>query len=114
MAGFVLELRFFRSAAGNEPVREWLKALGRPQMKVIGEDALHVQRHWPISKPLVDGLGGGLHELRSTVMRKEYRVFFYINDSVMVLLHGYQKKTQKAPATEVALARKRMKEDSDG
>jgi len=114
MEGLVLELRFFRTAAGNEPVREWLKALGRPQMRVIGEDALRVQRNWPISRPLVDGLGGGLHELRSTVAKKEYRVFFYINDSVMVLLHGYRKQTQKAPADEVALARKRMKEDNDG
>ena len=110
----MLELRFFRTAAGNEPVREWLKVLGRAQMKVIGEDALHVQRNWPISKPLVDGLGGGLYELRSTVARREYRVFFYINEGVMVLLHGYQKQTQKAPAGEVALARKRMREDKHG
>ena len=83
-------------------------------MKVIGEDALHVQRNLPISKPLVDGLGGGLYELRSTVAKSEYRIFFYINDSVMVLLHGYRKQTQKAPVSEVALARKRMKEVSDG
>ena len=72
-----------------------------------------MQRNWPISKPLVDGLGGGLYELRSTVAKSEYRIFFYINDSVMVLLHGYRKQTQKAPVSEVALARKRMKEVSD-
>ena len=91
----------------------WLKSLSRDCKRTIGEDALHVQRRWPVSKPLVDGLGGSLYELRSTVDRSEYRIFFYINDSAMVLLHGVEKKTRKAAPADVALARKRMKEDRD-
>ena len=35
---FVLEVIFYKSEAGNEPVRDWLKALSREDKKAIGED----------------------------------------------------------------------------
>jgi phage-related protein len=38
------------------------------------------------------------------------RVLFSITNNEMVLLHGFIKKTQKTPLTELTLARKRMKE----
>jgi hypothetical protein len=33
-----LSVRFFRFASGREPVREWLKGLGRTDSLTIGED----------------------------------------------------------------------------
>ncbi len=33
-----LQVVFFKTEAGNEPVREWLKELGPEDRKVIGED----------------------------------------------------------------------------
>lgn len=33
-----LPVRFFRSGAGREPVREWLKSLGGAERKAIGDD----------------------------------------------------------------------------
>jgi phage-related protein len=38
------------------------------------------------------------------------RVIFFIQDSRMVLLHGFVKKTQKTPKPDLDLAVKRMKE----
>jgi phage-related protein len=76
-----------------------------------------VQERWPVGRPLVGGLGGGLSEVRTTFDKNEYRVFFYIEreqvvvvHSTMVLVHGIQKKTQKTPAADLELARRRMKE----
>jgi len=37
-------------------------------------------------------------------------VFFIIVEGTMVLLHGFQKKTQKTPVAEIDLARRRQKE----
>ena len=34
---------FFRTAAGNEPVREWLKDLPKDERKQIGSDILAVR-----------------------------------------------------------------------
>ena len=69
---------FYRTDVGHEPVREWLRSLGKEVSKAIGSDILTVQWSWPVGKPLVDGFGGALYEIRSTYDRKEYRVFFCI------------------------------------
>jgi hypothetical protein len=38
-----LNVVFFRTEAGNEPVREWLKSLPKEDCKTIGADILTVQ-----------------------------------------------------------------------
>lgn len=101
---------FYRTESGHEPVREWLRDLGKEVSKAVGSDILTVQWNWPVGKPLVDGLAGGLYEVRSTHQRKEYRVFFCISSSTMVLLHGIVKKTRATPRADLELARKRLKE----
>jgi len=62
-----IPLRFRKSAAGREPVREWLTALPRPDQKTIGRDLARVQFGWPIGMPVCRPLGGGLWEVRSTL-----------------------------------------------
>lgn len=104
-----LTCRFFRTDAGNEPARDWLKALDAEVRKQIGEDIKTVQWKWPLGKPLVDGFGAGLYEVRSTHDRAEYRVLFCIDQGVMVLLLGLQKKSRRTPPADVALARRRQK-----
>jgi phage-related protein len=69
-----------------------------------------VQWRWPIGKPQVDGLGDGLYEVRTQVGKRTYRVLFCIVGSTMVLLHGFQKKTQKTPKAAIDLARSRQHE----
>jgi len=91
-------------------VRDWLLALEPRQRKEIGADIQAVQWRWPVSRPLVDGLGGGLYEVRSTVEGRAFRVFFCVRGGVMILLHGIEKKTRKTPKKALGLARRRMKE----
>jgi len=38
------------------------------------------------------------------------RLIFFFDDDVVVVLHGFIKKTRKTSASDVELARKRMKE----
>jgi phage-related protein len=101
---------FYRTDVGHEPVREWLRSLGKEVSKAIGSDILTVQWSWPVGKPLVDGFGGALYEIRSTYDRKEYRVFFCIAHSKLVLLHGIAKKTRTTRSADLELARKRLRE----
>jgi phage-related protein len=71
-----LGCRFFRTEQGHEPVRKWLKSLPVEVMKEIGSDIERVQWQWLVSKPLVDGLGGGLYEVRTKIEKIQYRVLF--------------------------------------
>lgn len=98
---------FFRSALGNEPVREWLKALSRHERQVIGTEIKAVQIGWPLGMPLVRKLESGLWEIRIDLADTVGRVLFTISDGVMVLLHGFIKKSQKTPAVDLAVARQR-------
>lgn len=77
----------------------------------MGSDILQVQQGWPLGKPLVDGFGTGLFEVRTSVDGNIYRVLFCLDGETMVLLHGFQKKTQKTPKKDLALARRRMKNE---
>jgi phage-related protein len=96
---------FFKTDLGSEPVREWLVSLPKADRKKIGDDILKVQYCWPISKPLVANLGGGLWEVRSRLADRIARVIFHVEGRTMVLLHGFIKKTQKTPKIELDLAR---------
>jgi phage-related protein len=106
-----IPLAFWRTSAGREPVREWLNELPREDKRTIGRDIAQVQFGWPIGLPLCRPLSGGLWEVRSSLpSNREARVFFGFHDEMLIALHAIIKKTQRTPATEVALARKRLKE----
>lgn len=101
---------FFKTEAGNEPVREWLKELSKEDCKAIGTDILTVQYAWPVGKPLVDNLGDGLWEVRSRLSNRIARTLFAVVDEEIVLLHGFIKKQQRTPQNELELAKKRKKQ----
>jgi phage-related protein len=107
-----LPARFYRSDSGKEPVREWLKSLSPVDRKTLGEDIKDVEFSWPIGMPLVRSLGKNLWEVRSNLAHGGIaRVLFCVTQGQMVLLHGFIKKTQKTPKTEIDLALKRMQGD---
>jgi phage-related protein len=103
-----LEIYFFKTSSGSEPVREWLKNLDIVDKKIIGEDLKTVQYGWPLGMPLVANLGHGLWEARSRLSGgKIARVIFFTDSNRIILLSGFIKKTQKTPQQELDLARKR-------
>jgi phage-related protein len=98
---------FYRTEAGGEPVREWLKGLSGEDRKRLGEDIKTVEFGWPIGMPVCRSLGHGIHEVRTKLSHHRIaRVLFYVDrKGRMVLLHGFIKKSQKAPQEDLELAR---------
>jgi phage-related protein len=106
-----LPARFYESGRGNEPVKDWLMELAPDDRKIVGKDIAKVEFGWPIGMPYCRSMGGGLWEARSNISDGRIaRVLFCIVDGAMILLHGFIKKTQKTPTSDLELARKRMKE----
>ncbi|MBV2185673.1 MAG: type II toxin-antitoxin system RelE/ParE family toxin [Rhizobium sp.] len=105
----VLDVRFFRTDAGAEPVREWLKDLPAIDRKTIGEDIKTVQFGWPLGMPLVAHIGDGIWEVRIKLSNRIARVLFALDGQTMVLLHGFIKKQQKTPGPDLDLARDRLR-----
>ena len=106
----VLLVFFFKSEAGNEPVRDWLKDLSAIERKAIGEDIKTVQFGWPLGMPLVRKMGKDLWEVRIHLQTRIARVLFTVNRNSMVLLHGFIKKSSSTPADDLALAKNRLKQ----
>ena len=103
-----LRVVFYKTEAGKEPVRDWLKSLPTEEKKIMGQDIKTVQFGWPLGMPLVRKLEKDLWEVRSHLPNRIARVIFTVNDDVMVLLHGFIKKSQKTPTNDLTLARKRL------
>jgi phage-related protein len=104
----VLEVVFYQTASGTEPVREWLKELPAHERQAIGEDIKAVQFRWPLGMPLVRKLTGKVWEVRTQLPTRISRVLFTVKGQQMVLLHGFIKKTQATPAQDIELAEKRI------
>jgi phage-related protein len=98
---------FYRTEAGGEPLREWLKQLSPEDRKHIGEDIKTVEFGWPVGMPVCRPLGDGIYEVRTSLVQNRIaRVLFYIDErSRMVLLHGFIKKTQRTPREDLDLAK---------
>lgn len=102
-----LTVRFFRTQVGNEPVREWLVGLDHQSRRLIGTDIKTVELGWPIGMPVVRKMEPGLWEIRTHLVDTIARVLFTVEGSVRVLLHGFIKKSEKTPVSDLATARQR-------
>jgi len=89
-------------------VREWLKGLTREDRRVVGQNIKTAQYGWPLGMPLIRKLEPGLWEVRSHLAQGIARILFTVEESVMVLLHGFVKKLQKTPPSDLRTARQRL------
>jgi phage-related protein len=107
---------FYRTEAGREPVREWLRGLSPGDRKRIGEDIKTVEFGWPVGMPVCKPLGDGLYEARTNLAQnRTARVLFYIDKKGrMVLLHGFMKKTRRTPDADLEMARKNKSKHQKG
>ncbi len=105
-------IQFYRLSNGKSPIAEFLDALNSKQaQKVLWvlrliEDLETI----PIQyfKKLV---GTQLWEVRVQFGNDIFRLLgFFENGNLLILTHGFAKKTQKTPSQEIELATKRMEE----
>lgn len=105
------EIRCYLDGRGGNPVDEFIEGLPetdrasvRARIGFLGEVGNRAR------EPLSKSLGEGLFELRV----KASRIFYCFKPGrVVVLLHGFNKKSQKTPKSEIDIARRRMKEVQD-
>lgn len=107
-----LEIYFYKTISGKEPVREWLKSLPKNDKRMIGFDIKTVQYGYPIGMPLTRVLHGtnGLEEIRCNISNGIARIVFFVDNNIMILLHAFIKKSQETPKKELDIAIKRYKD----
>lgn len=106
-----ISLHFWQTARGAEPVRDWLRSLSTEDRRIVGMDVLRLQYRWPVGMPLCRPMGDGIWEVRSDLGDgRTSRVLFCFAQSRLVALHAFIKKSRSTPATDLRLARTRMKD----
>jgi len=104
-------LEFLVDESGKSPVEDFLDSLDvktRARFRWSMEQ-LRV-RNVQAREPLVRHLEGDLWELREESRTNIYRVvYFFFTGRRIVLLHGFQKKSQRTPRGELETARQRQR-----
>lgn len=102
----------YQTKAGATPVQEFLDGLSKKDRgKVLAAVDYLGQEGPALRRPHVAHVQGKLWELRISRARNEFRVLYYFRvERQIVLLKGFQKKTQAIPQREIEVAEKRKKE----
>jgi len=109
----MFEINFYKDAAGNEPVREYLEALAAKSdkasrinlnkildyMKILSEHGTRA------GEPYMKHIDGDVWELRP---RRNRIFFFFWTGGQFILLHHFVKKSQKTPQRETDQAKRNM------
>ena len=103
-----ITVRFYKSSSGNEPVKDWLISLCKDDKRIIGEDIKMVEFGWPLGMPLVRKMDKDLWEVRSDITNREIaRMMFTVKNGLMVLLHGFKKKSESTLPNDLKIAKDR-------
>ena len=107
--------RFYRTVNGTEPVREWLLRLSKRDRKFVGADIKTIEFGWPIGMPVCRSMKDGMYEVRTRLDNgRSARVLFCFQGDLVILLHGFIKKSQTTPQPDLSLAKSRKKEVDNG
>lgn len=95
---------------GKCPVKDFLSGLDDKTRARFGWSLERLRdRNVQAREPLVKHIDGKLYELREESNTNIYRImYFFFTGRQIVLLHGFQKKSQKTPVREITMAVRRM------
>lgn len=101
---------FYTEDDGTKPAQEFLMSLDtKTQTRFAWAIEQLRVRNIMAREPLVRHLGGKLWELRRESSTNIYRIiYFFFSGQRIVFLHGFQKKTQKTPRSEIEIALQRL------
>ena len=100
---------FYETVDGECPVEEFLATL-EPKLRAKSVGILEILQEKGIGlrEPYTKPLGQGLFELRVKQATNIVRfIYFYSGNRIIIVTHGFVKKTDKTPPKEIATALKR-------
>ncbi len=107
------EIRFYRTESGARPIEEFLDSLSGKQAQKVAWvlQLIEEMEIIPVQyfKKLVNT--DNLWEVRVQAGNNIFRLLGFLDgDQLVVLNHGFQKKTQKTPKKEIQIAEVRKKD----
>lgn len=101
-------IKFYTDSEAKSSVIEWFEAQdAKTKAKFIWVFDLLEESGIDVGMPHVKPLEDKLYEVRIRVDKNAYRIIYFLHTGQQfILLHGFQKKSQKTPTKELKLAKK--------
>jgi phage-related protein len=101
---------YYRDKRGSEPVDEFIEGLpAKRAAKIDDYIEEHLNRQVPGAPPPEFPISSHIEdELRIRFANTRYRILYQRSGNLIVLLHAFEKNTGAVPASEKALAKRRM------
>lgn len=105
-------IEYFTSASGRIPVRDFIDTMPAKTRAKTFRTLELIEEYGPgVGEPHVKYLDDDLWEVRIRASEGTYRILFTEKTGrILLLLHGFQKKSFKTPTRMIETARKRMRE----
>ena len=106
-------ISFYLTGSGRSPVQEHLDSLSDKQVEKIAWVLKIVREVQPIPSNYFKKLTNtdDIWEVRVTVGRNIFRLLGFLSGRELIILtNSFQKKSQKTPPTEIALAERRKRD----
>lgn len=105
-----VEIVYFRTERGDEPVREFVDALDIGSRRKFWRKIAYLEQFdKDLCEPHAKHLGNGIYELRFRGPDGHFRVlYFFFSAHCAVLTNAFKKKTDRVPEREIELALARM------
>ncbi len=102
---------YYYSEGTRQPLKEFVDSPFPKAKSKILKNLLLLSEFGPdIGYPLISNVERNLWELRTVYQGNQYRILFaVISGKIILLTHGFQKKTQKIPKRDLDLAKRRLK-----
>lgn len=108
------EINFYETENGKKPIEDFLNSLNsKAAQKVTWVMSLIEERKGIVSKKYFEKLKhtDEIWEIKAKFANNEYRTLGFIDHkNVLILVHGFKKKTQKVPKKEIDTAEVRKKD----
>ncbi len=103
------EVIFYETSSGSCPVDGFLDLL-QPKVRAKVEKWIEkLEQHGPnLPRPYADIIIGKIRELRIVFGSNHYRLLYFFFGKIIVLTHGFIKKTDKVPTQEIQRAENYM------
>lgn len=99
-------IKYYQDLKGNCPVQQYLDSLdNRESAKMFSMIDYLFENGINATRPYVDTLRDGIHELRTKITGKQIRtLYFFCYRNYIVLTHCFPKTTDKVPDEQIKLA----------
>ena len=111
MKSYPYEVIFFETSIGRFPTDDFLDTLQLKVRAKVEKWLEKLEEHGPdLPRPYADMVRGKIRELRIKFGSNQYRLLYFFYGKIIVVTHGFVKKTDAVPVNEIELAESYMDE----